>query len=120
MKSLIIILSLISVNAFASGKVILERAHKFNQERYHSDVTAIGLSAYEKIVGNLNYEFYTGVGQQDILTSGTKQDYWFATKVDLGYKMKNFTISMGATMKLLTDDFRSNNDVHMSIGYIIW
>lgn len=122
MKKLILVLSfLTSLNAFCSGKFIMEGAHKFNQEYYHAHVASVGMAAYEPFMFKGTYlNTYAGLGLQDERTSATGRDFWCAVKADLDIKLGDFTVAPGATMKYLSDDGRSNNDVHVSVSYKLW
>ena len=115
-----LLLLLLSVNCFASGKVIVEGAHKFNSSRYHSNVASVGIATYEKLVGSTYFTTYAGAGMQDELTVGDKQDCWTAISTGLGFKVGKLGIEPGATMKFLTDSSRFNNDVHVKASYQLW
>lgn len=111
---------LIATSVFADGKILVEGEHKFNKTDYHPNVGAIGLATYNgyKKLGLISY---IGGGMQDRIATAGKQDCYMAVKQDVKIGVsKDLSLTVGGTIKYLTDGYKMNNDVHAVLAYKIW
>lgn len=117
MKYLMIMLMLVNVNAFASGKISVQGNYWWQTKQWYPQV---GLSVYERLVGNtLAYESWTGGGGQDFETNPDVQ--WYTTKQDLVLNMgHNLSLSGGVQISYIKPFNDFNNNAHVKMSVKLW
>lgn len=108
----------VGVSTFGSGKLVVSPSYYVDTKSIYPQ---IGLSVYEPIGLGLVYNSYTGGGVVPrIHQSGIN---WFATRHDIETNFGDFTVGVGATLRLMFQEKLPNeneNNFHITASYKIW
>lgn len=101
MKYFLFILSVLSVTAFANGKLTLEPAYDPIQDKTH---VTMGLAVYESLGDGVAYNSWTGFGDSFDLAPTYKS--WYTTKHQIDFTdKKGLTFSPGIRASYLDHDY---------------
>jgi hypothetical protein len=113
MKFLIVLLLSLSLNAFASGKIVLKPY--YNSTLKKADV-AVGLSVYEKLFSKVALNSWSGFGE----TKETAEKF-FVFKNAIDIQVKDFTISPGFQLEFLDTKRMDKTEIFfLSVAYKLW
>ena len=103
---------------FGSGKLQLKESYFLKAQKA---APQIGVSIYEKLVGPVNYNGWTGIGWQPRVSDDTV--FYAVSKHDLEVWLGNVGLSVGYGFRHAdkpTGDLISEHDVHVGLNCKLW
>lgn len=120
MKKLIAVLmvlvtfSLLSFNSFASGKLTFKENYNFDTKKFEP---LIGLGIYQKIVGGLAYNGWSGTGDP-VRSLGDSR--WYLTKHAVEFSLWRVTLGIGGQIEYYTGTKEWGKGCFGSISLKLW
>lgn len=118
MKKLVLALSFICMNIYASGKLTVSPNYYLKTKEI---LPQVGVSAYEPLFLGLFYDGYIGAGIAP--STNYPQTAWLTTRHDLGQDFDGLKISVGVTLTASTKERYTGEDesnVHIRMSYGLW
>lgn len=117
--STLILLVLLPTKALASGKISAEPTYYLKSEKFGGQ---LGMTIYEHMFWNLNYNQWTGGGiRPRFYEDGT---FWFASKHDIDFNFGSLTVSPGYKFEFNNAESELvegvEHSVHVKVSYKLW
>lgn len=122
MKALYFLFITFSLNAFASGTLMVEPGYDWERGRTHYSV---GLGVYETLTKSIAYSSWSGMGNS-VLDEKDSYHSWAVSKHSIDIKaLEKLTVSPGVKLNYLDDrelgdKKRLYGEVILKIAYKLW
>lgn len=112
-KLFVLIVLLLSVNSYASGKLQFQLNNWFRREQI---TPMVGFSIYEPIFSkNIAYNSWTGFGE-----SPYSEIDWYTSKHDVDFRVGKMTVSPGYQIFFTDPGMKFEHNVHMKVTFQLW
>lgn len=112
-KLLFVLVSILSLNVFGSGKVSVQPVYDLESKEIGM---VYGFSVYENLLWKFNYSSWTGYGDVDSLN----KDDWFTTKHGIDFNFWKIGINPGVQIDYNIEDSHWSEAAYLRLSYQLW